>query len=134
MGVAEAGLRNVLPPVVWRWIIAKMADVPTLTRDQRRSLAYNYALVGVLRREPGRVLAVARRNLRRLKELHPHAAPILAVWERALSIPLDALIERMLGMDEEACEMRHASPFAGVLDAATRTRVIREFQKSEGMP
>ena len=127
-------MRNVLPLVVWGWIIAKMADVPTLTRDQRRSVAYNHALVRVLRREPERVLAIAHRNLRRLKELHPYADPILTVWERALSLPLDALIERMLATDEEACEMRHASPFAGVLDAATRTCVIREFQKSEGMP
>ena len=127
-------MRSVLPVVVWAWIIAKMADVPTLTRDQCRSLAYNRALVGVLRREPERVLAVARRNLRRLKELHPYATPIFAVWERALALPLDALVERMLATDEEACEMRHASPFAGVLDAATRTRVIREVQQSEGTP
>ena len=110
-----------------------MNGVRTLTRDQRRSLAYNRALVRVLRDEPERVLAIAHRNLQRLKELHPHAAPILAVWERALYLPLDALIERMRATDEEACEMRHASPFAGVLDAAERTRVIREFQKSEGI-
>ncbi len=88
----------------------------------------------VLRRDPERVLAVARRNLHRLKELHSHAAPILGVWERALTLPLDELTERMLATDAEACEMRHASPFAGVLDAATRTRVIREFQANEGTP
>ena len=111
-----------------------MPDVQTLARDQRRSIAYNRALVGVLRRHPDRVLAVARRNLQRLKELHPHAAPILAVWEGALSLPLDDLAERMLATDEEACEMRHASPFAGVLDAATRIRVIREFQASDAPP
>jgi len=108
-----------------------MADVQSLTRDQRRSIAYNRALVEALRREPERVLDVARRNLHRLKELHPNAAPTLALWDSALSLPLEELTERMLATDEQACEMRHASPFAGVLDAATRTRVIREFQASE---
>ena len=91
-------------------------------------------MVEVLRRDPERVLAVARQNLRRLKEMHPHATPILRVWERALTLPLDELTERMLPADAEACEMRHASPFAGVLDAATRTRVIREFQAAERAP
>ena len=111
-----------------------MSDAQGLTRDQRRSIAYNQALVEVLRREPERVLAVGWRNLGRLKKLHPHAAPILGVWERALTLPLDELTERMLATDAQACEMRHASPFAGVLDAATRTRVIREFQATEGTP
>lgn len=111
-----------------------MSEAQSLTRDQRRSVAYNRALVEVLHRDPERVLAIARRNLGRLKELHPHAAPILAVWERALTLPLDELTGRMLATDAEACEMRHASPFAGVLDAATRTRVIREFQAAEGTP
>lgn len=109
-------------------------SVRTLTREQRRSLAYNRALVGVLRRDPVRVLAIARRNLGRLQELHPHASAILGLWECALALPLDELTARMRATDEEACEMRHASPFAGVLDAATRTRVIREFQASEQMP
>ena len=107
-----------------------MSGAQSLTREQRRSIAYNNALVEVLHRNPERVLAVARRNLARLKELHPHAAPILGVWERALVLPLDELSERMLATDTEACEMRHVSPFAGVLDAATRTRVIRAFQGS----
>ena len=109
-------------------------DVQTLTREQRRSLAYNRALVEVLRRDPESVLAIARRNLRRLKKQHPHASAIFGVWDRALALSLDELMARMVATDEEACEMRHASPFAGVLDAATRTRVIREFQASEHVP
>ena len=116
------------------WIIEGVSSLRTLTRDQRRSIAYNRALVVELRRDPERGLAVARRNLRRLRELHPFAAPTLALWERALALPLDDLAERMVATDEEACEMRHASPFAGLLDAATRTRVIREFQATDGTP
>ena len=111
-----------------------MTGIPRLTRDQRRSLAYNKAAVEVLRRNPDWVLALAWRNLRRLQSLHPHAAPTLAFWERALSLPVDDLVDRMLATDEEACEMRHVSPFAGVLDASTRTRVIREFQASDAAP
>ena len=111
-----------------------MSTLRTLTRGQRRSIAYNRALVVELRRDPERVLAVARRNLRRLKDLHPFAAPTLALWERALALPLDDLAERMVATDDEACEMRHASPFAGLLDAATRTRVIREFRATDGTP
>ena len=109
-----------------------MSSPQTFTRVERRSIVFNRALVAVLRRDPERVLAVARRNLRRLQELHPFAAPTLALWERALSLSLDAPAERMVATDEEACEMRRASPFAGLLDAATRTRIIREFRARDG--
>ena len=129
------GLREcALPTPRGRRIIADVTNPRTLTRDQRRSIAYNCALVAELRRDPKRVLAVARRNLRRLGDLHPFAAPTLALWEQALALPLDGLAEKMVATDEEACEMRHVSPFAGLLDAATRSRVIREFQATDGTP
>lgn len=111
-----------------------MSSLRTLTRVERRSIAFNRALVAVLHREPERVLAVARLNLRRLQELQPFAAPTLALWERALSLPLDALAERMVATDEEACEMRRAPPFAALLDAATRTRIIREVRATGRTP
>ena len=105
-----------------------------LTRDQRRSLAYNRAVVDALRREPSRVLHMARRNLDRLRAQHPQASRTWGLWERALELPLDLLCERMLDTDYDACEMRHASPFAGAIDPATRLRALRAFQAEEGRP
>ena len=102
-----------------------------LTRDQRRSLAYNRAVVVALRREPSRVLHLARRNLDRLRAQHPHASRTWDLWERALALPLHLLCERMLDTDYDACEMRHASPFAGAIDRATRLHALRAFQAEE---
>jgi excisionase family DNA binding protein len=103
-----------------------------LTRDQRRSLWLGYAVAGKLVAQPDRVLATARDNLARLKEVHPRGAGArwLAEWERLLDGPTSGILETLTSLSPRARELRQNSPFAGVLTTAERQKVLDAFAAS----
>ena len=109
-------------------------STPTLTREQRRSRAYHTAAAAALRADPERVLCLARRNLQRLRAMHPHAERTFSLWEHALSLPVDELAARLVANDADASEMRHVTPLAGALSARERTDVLRSFRVREKAP
>ena len=105
---------------------------PPFTREDRRSLFLHSAIAARLRERPDIVLASARRSLARMRALHPGARPLLDEWRVLLRRPIDALIPMLTDPSPWARELRHVTPFSGVLSAAERARVYREFARAEG--
>lgn len=103
--------------------------VPRLTREDRRSLAYHHAIAKTVRSNPLATIQRAKRTLARLHKDHPHAAELLDQWQTWLDLPIDELIARMLDPGIMARDMRQVTPFAGVLSASERLRVLKRFQK-----
>ncbi len=105
--------------------------MPALTREDRRSLLLHEAVAARLRAEPDVVRARARASLARMRALHPGARPLLDEWRCLLRRPLDALIPVLTDPMPWARELRHVTPFTGVLSAAERAQVYREFAQRE---
>lgn len=105
--------------------------VPPLTREDRRSLALHAAIAVRLREDPTTVLTHARASLTRMRTLHPGARPLLDEWRLLLRRPLDALVPVLLDPSPWSRELRHITPFSGILSARERTHVYREFARVE---
>ena len=104
---------------------------PPLTREDRRSLALHAAIASRLGETPDVVLARARKSLARVRALHPGARPLLDEWRVLLRRPLDALLPVLSDSSPWARELRHVTPFTGVLSAAERADVYRKFALAE---
>lgn len=102
-----------------------------LTREELRSLALHEAIAGKLDETPAEVVAQARIVLRRMQVGNPDASRLLGVWERLLEGPPGELATVLLDRGPLARELRHTTPFAGVLSAKERAEVYRAFQASE---
>ncbi len=100
---------------------------PAMTREDRRSLAFHEAIVDRIRVSPGNITR-AKRNVSRLKQVHPDAHELLNRWESWLALPVDDLATLILGSSEVAREMRHVSPFSGVLSPKERAQIIARFR------
>jgi transcriptional regulator with XRE-family HTH domain len=109
----------------------QVSFVPVLTREDRRSLAFHQAIVDVINRNPQAALEKARSNLLKLRHQHPNAAVLLDRWAVWLSLPPGELIEEILSLSPMAREMRQVSPFSGLLSAAQRARILRDFRQEE---
>lgn len=105
--------------------------VPPLTREDRRSLALHEAVAERLLESPGPVLDKARRNLRFLRDRHPHAERLWAEWDVLLDRAPEDLADVLRDPRPYARELRHVTPFAGVLAPTERAGVYRRFQGSE---
>jgi hypothetical protein len=99
-------------------------DRPETTGPHRRAellaLAYHRA---VARRLDPRIVADARRRLRRWEaqeRIHPRAA---ATWREVLTASLPDLAEAIARDAPDAAELRQASPFAGALSELERARI-----------
>jgi transcriptional regulator with XRE-family HTH domain len=112
-------------------LVLDLDTTPALTRDERRSLAYHRAIAKKLREHPGACVAHAKKNLHKLKRLNPGGANTWQRWEAWLALPADDLEMRILQKDTIARELRHASPFMGMLGAAERTRILTQFRQEE---
>lgn len=104
---------------------------PAMTREDRRSLALHRAIADRLANDPGPVLARARATLARMLDRQSGAAALLREWEVLLDRPLEALLPALTDPSGWARELRHVTPFAGVLTAAERAAVYRAFAESE---
>jgi transcriptional regulator with XRE-family HTH domain len=105
--------------------------VPPLTRGERRSLLLHEAIAARLRAEPEVVLPRARASLARMRALHPGARVLLDEWQCLLRRPLDALLPVLTDLAPWARELRHVTPFTGILSAAERAKVYRSFAERE---
>ena len=116
--VRLAGACGVVPTVTLS------AAGSTLTRAERRSLALHEAVLARLLGDPDAVRALARRNLVVMGEAAPAASPYLRQWHTLLEGPLAELAVALVSPAADARELRQNSPFAGVLDAVERDRVL----------
>lgn len=105
--------------------------VPPLTREDRRSLMLHRSIAKRLRESPEPTLRRARKNLERMSRLHPGAGPLLSRWRSLLDGPVDEVLEVLLDPRPSARELRHVTPFAGVLTGPARAAVYRQFRSSE---
>lgn len=101
--------------------------VPPLTREDRRSLALHRAIARRLEEDPQPILRRARRTLARMKRQHPGARSLLSSWREILGRPMDEILEVLTDPRPSARELRHVTPFAGVLTARERASVYRRF-------
>lgn len=104
---------------------------PAMTREERRSLRLHEAIAAHLLEDRDRVLGLARETLGRMRERHPGAAPLLREWEVLLERPLSELVPALTDPSLRGRELRHVTPFAGVLSAPERARVYRSFAEEE---
>ena len=94
-------------------------------RIDRMSLALHRACAQKLRTHP-ELLAIARDNLDRWSKLNSRSQPYFDKWRELLDLPLDQLLNLMVEETEQMTALRHASPFAGVLNIAERRRILRQ--------
>ena len=132
----EAGARS--PNLNTLERLARAADldmvidfIPALTREDRRSLALHSAIAGKLRSDPGAVREQTRKTLRLMRQTHPNASAILDRWAFLLDLHDEYLVEVLVDPRPLARELRHATPFAGVLSAEERRRVYELFAQHE---
>ncbi len=105
--------------------------VPTMTREDRRSLALHRALALKLAADPDALVRRARRTLTRMQTANPSARPLLVEWARLLRAPLDQLLDVLVDPRAHARDLRQVTPFAGVLSATERAVVYRRFRHDE---
>ena len=104
---------------------------PPLTREDRRSLALHEVIAEKVRSDPAPVIERARRTLARMRASSSGASPILDQWSGLLDLPPQHLVDLLLDSSPFARELRHCTPFAGLLSASERARVYRDFLSSE---
>lgn len=105
--------------------------LPPLTREDRRSLALHRAIAAKLEADPVNVLDKARTNLRVMRDRHAHARVLLNEWKMILDRTVEEIVEVLLDPGTRARELRHVTPFAGVLSAEERAQVYGEFRATE---
>ncbi len=104
---------------------------PAMTREDRRSLAFHQAIAEILDTKPERTLTRAKKNLARLWKLHPDARGLFGRWQAWLELPAEDLKALMVSPSMSAREMRHVSPFSGVLTPGQRAEIIARFRQGE---
>jgi len=104
---------------------------PPLTRVDRRSIHLHRAIADRVAEDPEEILPKARRNLSRMRERNPGAQSLFREWDVRLDRPLEELLPLLTDPSPRARELRHVTPFAGILSAAERAEVYRSFRKAE---
>jgi transcriptional regulator with XRE-family HTH domain len=104
---------------------------PPMTREDRRSLALHRAIAERLERDPTPVLDRARQTLERMQAIASVGSLPIREWTVLLDRPLNALLEVLTDPSPWARELRHVTPFAGVLSGEERAEVFRAFAEAE---
>lgn len=101
-----------------------------LLREQVRTLWLHQAIAGKLVSNPERVLKIARRNLRKLRDTHPTGSITRQFdeWDRLLNGSFVELLNTLTSTAPHAIELRQNTPFAGVLTENERTQVLNAFR------
>lgn len=105
--------------------------VAPMTREERRSLALHRGIARRLLADPDGVLGRARRNLARMAAQSPGADSLWAEWGSVLDRAPSDIADLLVDPTPRARELRHVTPFAGVLSAAERREVYRRFREQE---
>lgn len=102
-----------------------------LTREELRSLWLNRAVAARVAEDPEGALARARRNLERLDRTHARTAvmPWLERWHEVIDAGPEEVMDLLTSKTSGTSELRQNSPFAGVLPAAERRKVIASFAR-----
>jgi excisionase family DNA binding protein len=102
-----------------------------LSRDQLRSLWLHRTVLGKLLANPERGLYKARRNVRKLQQLHPRgqARRMLDEWQQLLEGPIEGVADVLTSKNQRSVELRQNSPFAGLLTDHERTAVLTSFNR-----
>ncbi len=96
-----------------------------------RSRAFDRLIAEKLRRDPA-LVDKARANLSRwLQTCDPRSAADLREWQRLVDGALPELLAVLESTGEHAERLRQSSPFCGILTAAERLAIIREFHARE---
>jgi hypothetical protein len=66
-----------------------------------------------------------------MRAVHPGARLLLDEWQCLLHRPLDALLPVLTDPSPWTRELRHVTPFTGILSAAERAQVYRAFAQRE---
>ena len=111
---------------------ASIAYSTPLTREEQRSLELHRAIARNLAAHPTAVIARARRNLARMRARRGQATKLLREWDVILARPVEALGSVLTDPGEWARELRHVTPFAGVLSASERASVYEAFTSRIG--
>ena len=106
-----------------------IAFVPSLTREDLRSLAYHRSIARMLRSNPGSTVKKARQNLRRMAKQHSAVRSLFERWGSWLNLPTEDLISKILDPGLMARDMRQVTPFAGVLSPSQRAKILSQFRK-----
>ncbi|MDP2958297.1 MAG: helix-turn-helix domain-containing protein [Longimicrobiales bacterium] len=102
-----------------------------MTREERRSLHLHRAIAERLKSDPERTVSKARLNLERMQSGASGVSQPLREWGVLLDRPLEALVEILTDPSPWARELRHVTPFAGVLMPAERAEAYRAFADEE---
>lgn len=98
-----------------------------VTRDQVRSLLLAHAIAGHVATDPEGTRALARENLRAMRESSARGAAQVWMreWERLLDGPLTDLLAALTSPSPRSRELRQNNPFAGVLSDEERRQVLQ---------
>ncbi|KGM14006.1 helix-turn-helix domain-containing protein [Cellulomonas bogoriensis] len=112
------------------------AQKDRLTRDQRRSLWFAYAIAGKIAADPASTLTVARRDLEAMCREHPRgrAAKRLAEWAQLLDGPVEEFLMTLTSSSPRARELRQTLPFFGVLSDREQHQVASAFGSEPRAP
>jgi len=99
---------------------------PPMSREDARSLVLHRAIARHLREAPESVIRRAKRTLARMTRIAP-ASQAIKEWEVLLDCPVDAIEGAMLDPSPWGRELRHVTPFAGILSGRERADAIRGF-------
>ena len=102
------------------------------TREEQRSLAYHEAVRELLSTDEAEILRIAKQNLRKMKQMHPHATRLFNLWRAWLDLPVPTLRALIVEQSELAADMRQVTPFAGVLSAEKRMEILKRFSAGSG--
>lgn len=91
---------------------------------ERRSLAYHHAISKIVQDNPNETIQLTRTQLARLRALHPHATVLINRWYEWLDLPPKVLSRLFTEHSELAQDMRQVSPFAGILSADDRKKIL----------
>lgn len=105
---------------------------PRMSYADYQSLCFHRAVAEILKQDVGATRRRAKRHLKKLMTLHPHARELLNHWRKWLEFPRDDLIARMLDPGPFAREMRQVSPFAGLLGPHERVKILRQARSDYG--
>ena len=104
---------------------------PSMSREDRRSIALHRAIARRLVQDPDTVISKAKRNLATMRAGSAHDSPFLREWAVLLDRPVPDLVSLLEDPAPWARELRQVTPFAGVLSTAERTAMYRGFRADE---
>lgn len=103
---------------------AELSTTPTLTYEERRSLAISSAVAQRLLQDPGAVLSRARANIALMRSVADHEHRWLDIWEALLDIGQFHIVALLTSKEQFARDLRQSSPFAGVLTQVERADAV----------